>query len=176
MARYYVALGSNLGNPSGWLRAALTKLAAQSRLVEVARFYLNPPWGVTDQGPFVNTAATLDDARDPEAMLELLLRIERDLGRVRLRRWGPRIIDLDLLCDASGTAVESPTLSLPHPGIRQRAFVLAPLLDLAPELRIGRDGLTVRRAWDALDAAARASVVALARGDAPRSSSPPRRR
>ncbi|GAB2569917.1 2-amino-4-hydroxy-6-hydroxymethyldihydropteridine diphosphokinase [Dyella jejuensis] len=140
--RAYVALGSNLGNPRRQLLDAIDALAAlpQTRVLLRSRFYRTPPWGVLDQPAFLNAAVALETALEAHALLDALLSIERDAGRQRSgERWGPRTLDLDLL-HVEGKTISDERLTLPHPHIANRAFVLLPLRDLAPDLEIPGQG------------------------------------
>ncbi|MGQ9688907.1 MAG: 2-amino-4-hydroxy-6-hydroxymethyldihydropteridine diphosphokinase [Desulfobaccales bacterium] len=130
----YIGLGANLGDPRRQLEEALALLAAaeEVELLRVSSFYLNPPLGPPDQPWYVNAVAQVRTRLTPEELMRLLHRIEEDLGRIRRERWGPRVIDLDLLL-YNGEVLESPELRLPHPEMHQRAFVLAPLAEIAPE-------------------------------------------
>lgn len=133
--RVWIGLGANLGDPAANVLEAARRLAA---LVGVPALRLSPlydtaPWGVTDQPWFVNAAAELGTDLGPEALLDELLAIEAAMGRVRRERWGPRVIDLDYLLDEAG-AVATARLVVPHPGLEDRASVLAPLADLRPDL------------------------------------------
>lgn len=138
----YVALGSNLGNPRAEVEAAYQRLAALpvTRLEARSRLYRSRPMGPQDQPQFVNAAAGLLTQLPAGELLEALKKIERDMGRQPPPvRWGPRLIDLDLLLHGA-TEAAGPDLTLPHPGIHERNFVLYPLADLAPSLRIPRHG------------------------------------
>ncbi|MEW6660296.1 MAG: 2-amino-4-hydroxy-6-hydroxymethyldihydropteridine diphosphokinase [Thermodesulfobacteriota bacterium] len=130
----YVGLGANLGDPRGQLQEALAKLAAaeEVEVLKVSAFYLNPPLGPPDQPWYVNAVAQLRTRLEPEELLRLLQRVEQDLGRVRGERWGPRVIDLDLLL-YDGLIMSGPELVLPHPEMHRRAFVLVPLAEIAPQ-------------------------------------------
>ncbi|WP_266168055.1 2-amino-4-hydroxy-6-hydroxymethyldihydropteridine diphosphokinase [Dyella subtropica] len=142
MSTAYIALGSNLGDSHQYLMDAIEALARlpQTRVVARSRFYRTPPWGLLDQPPFVNAAVQIDTALPAEALLDALLAIERAAGRVRDgERWGPRTLDLDLLY-MEGVLLNDARLTLPHPRIAERAFVLLPLHDLAPELVIPGQG------------------------------------
>lgn len=152
MTRAFVALGGNLGDTHAYLRQALAALASlpQTRLLASSRFYRTPPWGVREQPPFLNAAAALDTSLAPHALLDALLDIERAAGRVREgERWGPRTLDLDLL-HMDGVRLHDDRLTLPHPRIAERAFVLLPLAELAPDLDLPGQG-EVDRLLDALD-------------------------
>ena len=140
--RAYVALGSNLGDSRQHLMDAMEALAAlpHTELIARSRIYCTPPWGVVDQPDFLNAAVMLETALEPHDLLDALLTIERAAGRQRNgERWGPRTLDLDLLYVA-GRTVNDERLTLPHPHIADRAFVLLPLHDIAPDLEIPEQG------------------------------------
>lgn len=130
----YVGLGANLGDPRRQLQEALARLAAAEEIevTKVSSFYLNPPLGPPDQPWYVNAVAQLRTRLTPEELLRVLHRVERDLGRFRQERWGPRLIDLDLLL-YGGEIIAGPDLRLPHPEIPRRSFVLVPLAEIAPQ-------------------------------------------
>lgn len=133
----YVGIGSNLGDRTAVCRAALSRLAQLPDTMEFrsSSLYETEPVGPIAQGPFLNTVAELTTRLSPQALLESCLGIERDLGRPRpdLISHGPRTIDLDLLLYGSLCLV-SPDLTIPHPRLAERRFVLAPLAELAPDL------------------------------------------
>lgn len=135
-ARACVGLGGNLGRPEETLRRAAAALDALpgTRLVALSRLYRTRAWGRTDQPDFVNAAALLETALAPEALLAALLEIERQAGRERAaeERWGPRVLDLDLLLYGDAR-IERPGLRVPHPHLHERAFALVPLAEVAPE-------------------------------------------
>lgn len=133
----YLGLGSNLSDPAGQVRRALGAIAAlpASRLAAASRLYRSPPLGPQDQPDYINAVAALETMLTPRDLLHVLQTIEHDFGRVRLRRWGERVIDLDVLL-YDDLCLDSPELTLPHPGIGERAFVLRPLAELAPDLVI----------------------------------------
>ncbi|WP_114239433.1 2-amino-4-hydroxy-6-hydroxymethyldihydropteridine diphosphokinase [Dyella sp. C9] len=142
MTEAYIALGSNLGDARGQVLAALRALATlpDTRLLAQSPLYLTPPWGVLEQPPFINAVAHIDTGLAPHALLDALLAIERAAGRVRDgERWGPRTLDLDVL-HVDGVSLADDRLQLPHPRIQERAFVLLPLHDLAPELLVPGQG------------------------------------
>lgn len=140
--RCYIGMGTNLGDRLARLRAASAALAELPgcELRASSRIWETHPMG-PGSGPFLNAAVELSCTLSPELLLAQLARIELELGRVRRERWGDRSIDLDLLCvfDERGVElhVSSERLSLPHPGIHARDFVLAPLIELDPELVTG---------------------------------------
>lgn len=139
----YVGIGSNLEYPAAQVQKACAALGdiPQSRLMAVSRSYSNPPLGPQDQPDYVNAVAALLTRLSPRQLLAELQKLEAGLGRVRTAgdRWGPRIIDLDLLLHGLNR-VDSPELNLPHPGISQRNFVLFPLCDIAPALAVPGQG------------------------------------
>lgn len=131
----YIGLGSNMGDKPGNLRAALELLSATPgiRPVRVASMYRTAPVGYTEQDWFVNTVAEVVAELSPHQLLEVLLDIEAQLGRVRTIRWGPRVVDLDLLLYGD-RVISEPQLEVPHPRMTERAFVMVPLAELAPDL------------------------------------------
>jgi len=136
--RAYLGLGSNLGNRGDNLRAALAALAAdgQARPAAVSAFYETEPWGYREQPAFLNCAVALDTILPPVKLLELCQSIERRLGRqAGGRRYGPRVIDLDILLYGNAiVARETPDLRIPHPRLHLRAFALLPLAEIAGEV------------------------------------------
>ncbi len=133
-----LALGTNLGDRVENIEAAIRKLGADGSIQIVARsrLYRTAPWGVTDQDWFVNGCLGVQTRLSPHDLLKHCQVVENDMGRVRTRHWGPRIIDVDILTIGDRRICE-PDLVVPHPLISERAFVLAPLKDVAPTLRIG---------------------------------------
>lgn len=132
MTRAYVGLGANLGDREATIRAALAELPG---LVAVSELRETEPVGVVDQPPFLNGAAALETELSARELLDALLAIERELGRERRERWGPRTIDLDLLLYGE-ERIDEPGLTVPHPRLHERRFALEPLADLDPELVI----------------------------------------
>lgn len=140
--RAYVALGSNLGDSRQQLLDAIKDLAElpHTRLLARSRLYRTPPWGMHDQPDFLNAAVALETSLQPHDLLDALLEIEHAAGRQRNgERWGPRTLDLDLL-HVAGKTISDDRLTLPHPHIAERAFVLLPLSELAPDLEIPGQG------------------------------------
>lgn len=134
MSRAYVALGSNLGDREENLRNALKHLQENGvEVVKCSTFIETEPYGVTDQPGFVNAVCRVETELAPLELLRLLLRIEQEMGRVRLRRWGERNIDLDLLL-YEDAVLESEELTLPHPDMHNRDFVLIPLTEIAGDV------------------------------------------
>ena len=135
MAIAYIALGSNLGDKEKNLRRALLLLTQQGvEVVRVSSFLSTEPYGVTDQPQFLNAVACVRTSLAPLALLDVLLATELAMGRVRLRHWGERNIDLDLLL-YEDVVLDMPRLHLPHPDMQNRDFVLLPLAEIAPELK-----------------------------------------
>ena len=141
MTAAYIALGGNLGDPRRQLLEAMDALAhlPGTRVLRRSRLYRTPPWGVLEQPPFLNAAVLLDTDLAPQALLDALLAIEQRAGRVRAERNGPRTLDLDLL-HMDDVQLDDERLTLPHPRIAERAFVLLPLNDIAPDLRLPGQG------------------------------------
>lgn len=144
----YIALGANLGDPAGQVRAALAALVAADgvKLIAQSSLYRTAPMGLPGQGDYCNAACVVDTALTPEALFAILIGIERAAGRVRDgRRWGPRVLDLDLLhCEGQTRATAE--LTLPHPEIAKRNFVLVPLAEVAPALVLPGVGNVVEAA------------------------------
>ena len=130
----YVALGSNLGDKEANLRRALELLIERGvEIVKTSTFISTEPYGVTDQPTFLNGVCEVRTSLEPLALLHILLAIEQEMGRVRLRHWGERNIDLDLLL-YEDVVMNTPELILPHPDMQNRDFVLLPLAEIAPEI------------------------------------------
>lgn len=142
----YVALGANLGNPVATVNAAFEALAGlpACRLIARSALYRTAPVGFTAQPDFINAAARLDTTLSAEALLDALQALEANFGRVREIKDGPRTLDLDLLLYGN-TVCNTPHLTLPHPRLHLRAFVLRPLADLAPSLALPGRGILA--AW-----------------------------
>lgn len=139
--RAYLGLGGNIGEPRKTMVRALRMLDAHDevRVAAVSSLYRTPPWGKTDQPDFLNAVAGLETGLGARVLLDLCLETERSLKRVRAERWGPRVIDMDVLLHADGP-IDEDGLQLPHPRMLERAFVLAPLAEIAPDLLL--DGRT----------------------------------
>lgn len=159
----YIGLGANLGDPAAQLRQALARLSRVPgvKILRVSAFYLTPPVGVLDQPWFINAAVKVATSLEPVALLETLLQIEADLGRIRTSRWGPRLVDLDLLL-YNRLIMTTPKLTLPHPEMHRRAFVLIPLAEIAPQAFHPGLGQTVSRLLATLPEADKAVVKKLA--------------
>jgi 2-amino-4-hydroxy-6-hydroxymethyldihydropteridine diphosphokinase len=149
--RAAIGIGSNVGDATSHVRRAFARLAELGTVVARSPLYRTAPWGITDQDPFVNAAALLETALEPRDLLAALKRIEAEEGRVATFRWGPRVLDLDILAYGE-RRVDEPDLVIPHARLRERAFALVPLAAIDPR-------------WDdalhALSPGERAAVVEL---------------
>lgn len=139
----YLGLGGNVGDVAFTMQQALERLNSHPdcRITGVSRVYRTPPWGPVEQDWFLNACARIETRLSAERLLELVLETERSLGRVRDKRWGPRTVDLDILLYGSDP-VALDHLTIPHPRMTERAFVMVPLADIAGDVEIG--GRTVR--------------------------------
>ena len=137
MARAALSLGGNIGDARATIAAALAALEASGvRVVARSSDYRTRPWGKTDQPDFTNVSAVVETALPPLELLAVCLEVERQLGRVRHERWGPRLIDIDLIA-YDDVRMDTPALTLPHRHAHERGFVLIPLAEIAPDLLIG---------------------------------------
>jgi 2-amino-4-hydroxy-6-hydroxymethyldihydropteridine diphosphokinase len=144
-------MGSNLGDRVEMLRRGLDELdqVNETQVVRLSSIYDTEPVGEVDQPRFLNAVVVIETELDPEVLLWNLLLIERRLGRLRTRRWGPRPLDLDILLFGD-EVLDSPSLTIPHPLMHERAFVLVPLAELAPDLIHPLLGLRVDELRDRL--------------------------
>jgi len=145
MTLAYIALGSNLASPLEQVSAALEAIAliADSHVVAISSFYRTPPLGPPDQPDYLNAAVALETTLSADALLSQTQRIELEQGRIRKEeRWGPRTLDLDIMLFGNEVIATS-RLTVPHYDMKNRAFMLLPLLEIAPECRFP-DGQTVR--------------------------------
>lgn len=145
----YLSLGSNIGDREAALREAIQRLAAIGRVALVSSIYETEPVEVPDQPWFLNCAVALETEKTPEQLLSEILSIEEEMGRRRVQEKGPRNIDADILLYGDAV-VESPSLTIPHPAMQQRRFVLEPLAEIAPEARNPLSGRSVREILEAL--------------------------
>ncbi len=152
MAEALLALGGNVGDVRATLGRAVASLCdgRDVRLVARSSDYRTPPWGVTDQPAFVNLGLVVETTLSPRELLARALEVEATLGRDRAkeRRWGPRTVDIDLIA-YDGIRIDAPDLTLPHPRALERAFVLAPLAEIAPDRMIA--GTRIADAFARLD-------------------------
>lgn len=139
----YLGLGANLGDREANIAQALAALSRRGcRVCALSPLYETEPWGIMDQPRFLNAAACVETALGPHALLDALKMIEKELGRKPSIRYGPRPIDLDILLYAD-LRIATPRLTVPHAGMLERASVLVPLADIAPEMRHPVTGLTI---------------------------------
>jgi 2-amino-4-hydroxy-6-hydroxymethyldihydropteridine diphosphokinase len=136
MASVLIALGGNVGDVRATFEKAIANICgmAQAALVARSSDYATPPWGEEDQPPFINACIAIDTALDPHALLFTLHKVEQKFGRDRAkeRRWGPRTLDLDMIA-YDDMSIDKLELTLPHPRLFERAFVLVPLAEIAPD-------------------------------------------
>jgi 2-amino-4-hydroxy-6-hydroxymethyldihydropteridine diphosphokinase len=140
----YLALGTNLGDRPGNLRAAIVALPPAVTVLEQSPVYETPPWGVTDQPAFLNMVIKGETRQRPQELLKHLKHLETRLGRLPSICYGPRKIDIDMLF-YNNLIIDTPELTLPHPQLHERAFVLVPLADLTPEQVHPVLGRTIRQ-------------------------------
>ena len=133
MARVYLGLGSNIGDREANLREVLRRLAEQVTIDAVSALYETPPMGPPDQPPYLNAVCRATTESEPSDLLAFVKEVEHGMGRVPAVRWGPRIIDIDILLYDS-LILRTTDLTIPHPGIAARSFVLVPLADIAADL------------------------------------------
>ena len=147
----FIALGTNLGDKENNLKTALLLLDKKGvHVCRVSDFISTKPYGVTDQPDFLNAVAEIKTDKTPMELLQTLLQIEQEMGRKRLRRWGERNIDLDLLL-YDGQIIDLPDLKVPHPDMQNRDFVLRPLAQIAPEALHPALQKTIQQLWDAYE-------------------------
>jgi 2-amino-4-hydroxy-6-hydroxymethyldihydropteridine diphosphokinase len=130
----YLSLGSNIGDREGHLRQAISYLEKLGRIIAVSSFYETEPVEYTQQTWFLNCAVKLETSETPPQFMKNILHIEQELGRQRTQRKGPRTIDIDILLFGD-TAMETPGLTIPHPAMASRRFVLEPLAEIEPGLK-----------------------------------------
>ena len=159
MTAAWLALGGNVGDSRALLDRAVRMLCERGdiRLTARSSDYQTPPWGVTDQPPFINLCIEVETALTPHELLARAQEVERALGRDRAneQRWGPRTADIDLIA-YDDLSLHEPDLTLPHPRLFERAFVLIPLAEIAPDLRVSG-----RRVADAAAEAEPSGIVRL---------------
>ena len=140
MASVLIALGGNVGDVRATFKKAIAHICGMAQAAMIARSsdYATPPWGDEDQDPFINACVEIETELDPHALLFVLQKVEQKFGRTRdkARRWGPRTLDLDMIA-YDDINLRKPDLTLPHPRLFERAFVLVPLAEIAPRRKIG---------------------------------------
>lgn len=144
----YLSLGSNLGDRERHLHDAMARLKTNGRIVSVSSFYETEPVEVTDQAWFLNCAVALETTESPAELMVTILRVEQQMGRKLIQRKGPRIIDIDILL-FDDAVVASPALTIPHPAMHERRFVLQPLAEIAAD---AKDPVRKKNAQELLDA------------------------
>lgn len=152
MPRAFVAFGGNVGDARAAIAGAIAAFCDGTHVTLLARSsdYRTPPWGVTDQSPFINACIAVDTRLTPRGLLDRAHEVERSFGRDRHRetRWGPRTLDIDIIA-YDDIALDEPMLTLPHPRLFERAFVLVPLVEIAPDAAIA--GRSLGDALERLD-------------------------
>ncbi len=152
MAHVYLGLGSNLGCREGAIREACARLERSgARLIALSPLYETEPWGVLEQPRFLNAACAVEVAWPPLATLRRLKQLEREMGRIPGARYGPRVIDLDILL-YDQVQIATDELTVPHPGMLERATVLVPLADIAHQIKHPVTGRTIQEHLRALGA------------------------
>jgi 2-amino-4-hydroxy-6-hydroxymethyldihydropteridine diphosphokinase len=145
----YLSLGSNVGDRENHLREAISRLESAVRVVSVSSLYETEPVEVTNQSWFLNCAVEIETTKMPQQLMAAILEIEQEMGRQRTWNKGPRIIDIDILLFGD-TVLNSPEVTIPHPAMHERRFVLEPLAEIAPDTRHPVIEKTVREMLDAL--------------------------
>lgn len=144
MTQAVLALGANIGDPAAQMEAAIAAIAnhPQITLLRQSSVIVTPPWGKTDQNDFHNAAVLIETRLEPLELLDACLEIEAELGRIRIEKWGPRVIDIDVIT-YERLELDSERLTLPHSYAHERDFVLTPVREIAPDVA---DWLVSRRA------------------------------
>jgi 2-amino-4-hydroxy-6-hydroxymethyldihydropteridine diphosphokinase len=150
MARAFFGIGSNIGDRLANLRQAIARLHDEMTVTTISPVYQTEPWGEKAQPAFLNICVAAETSIDPHDLLHLIKQIEREIGRTPGRHWGPRLIDIDILF-YDALIVNDDELSIPHPFLPQRAFVLAPLADIIPNFVHPVNGQTVQEMYLAVD-------------------------
>ncbi len=160
MVAVYLGLGSNLGDREDNLRRAVSLLSRRASLIALSSVYEAEPWGYASQPAFFNMACLLETSLSPQDLLELAQGVERDLGRVPSFRYGPRVIDVDILLYGD-EVIETPRLQVPHPRLWQRSFALTPLAEIAPGLAHPILGTSIADLLEGVAVSEREGVVML---------------
>ncbi len=133
MPRAYLSIGSNLGDRINYINKAIEKLKQNNiKIIKSSNIIETEPYGYKEQGKFLNMAVEIDSDLEPFELMKLISRIESELGRIRTVRWGPRVIDIDIIFYDS-LIINEPDLKIPHPDMQNRLFVLKPLQEIAPD-------------------------------------------
>jgi len=146
----YFALGSNLGNRLSNLRHAVDHFPPHISLIASSPVYETPPWGLLDQPIYLNQVVEVETSLVPLDLLDYIKDVERNMGRVETVRYGPRLIDIDILFYDNFT-IDLPSLKIPHPHIAERAFVLVPLAELIPDKYLPSAQMTIKELRDLID-------------------------
>lgn len=151
MSMIYLSLGSNLDDRYANLQRAVGELNKFLKITAISPVFATEPWGDVDQPLFLNVCVAASGNLPPHELLHQIKRVENDMGRAPTRRWGPRLIDIDILF-YDQVVIEDEGLTIPHPRVAERAFVLAPLAVINPDLRHPQTGLSVREMLEKVDA------------------------
>ena len=150
MHQVYLGLGTNLGDRQGNLQQAVDGLATELSIGTISPVYATAPWGVVEQPDFLNLCLLAETRMPPRELLHFLKQLEQRIGRRRAKRWGPRLIDIDILF-YDALVYEDDILTIPHPYLAERSFVVGPLADIAPKHRHPQTGVTVAEMASLLD-------------------------
>jgi len=152
MSTAYIGIGSNLGNKKENCKQALRLLEENGvRVKKQSKMYVTEPWGIKDQPKFINMAIEVETDKRPDELLGILKNIEKHMGRIETIKWGPRVIDLDMLL-YDDLIIETPLLEIPHPFMHEREFVLKPLAEIASDKKHPVIGKTIKEMLDAIGA------------------------